>query len=222
MLGKVTRFCTVLLFLLAALPAAAATPLDRVVKAVENHYNRLQSLKAGFLQVYRASDAAPARQEAGTLYLKKPGKMRWEYTAPEVKLFVSDGKTVFFYVPEDAQVTRMPARESADVRTPLRFLLGRMNLRREFRVELATDAAPLDPGNPVLRLMPKRSDERFRELLLEVDPADRIRRLKILETDGGITEFRFSVEVPNPPLDNAMFQFHIPRGVEVVDERTVE
>lgn len=203
--------------LMLALPLAAQTDVNRVVKDVERRYNSMQGLKATFVQVYRTDERAPARQETGTLYLKKPGKMRWEYERPEVKLFVVDGKRVFFYVPEDRQVTRMPVKESADLRTPLRFLLGRMNLKREFRIEAATDVAPLDPGNPVLQLTPKRKDERFTELILEVDPWNRIRRLRITETDGTITEFRLSGEIPNPRLDNAMFKFEPPPGVEVVE-----
>ena len=155
-------------------------------------------MKANFVQIYRTDERAPSREEAGILYLKKPGKMRWEYTRPEVKLFLSDGKRIFFYVPQDNQVIRIPVKRSADLRTPLGLLLGRMNLKRAFRVELASDAAPLDPGNPVLRLRPKKNRERFRELLLEVDGRKRIRRIKILETDGTITEFRLFGEIPNP------------------------
>ncbi len=193
--------------------------MDEVVRALESHYNRLETLKTDFVQIYRSDERAAPRQEMGTLYLKKPGKMRWEYTRPEVKLFLSDGRTVFFYVPDDRQVTRVPVKESADLRTPLRFLLGRMNLKREFRIEPAQDAAPLDPGNLVLRLLPKGAGERFRELLLEVDGRERIRRVKIFETDGAITEFRLSGEVPNPPLANALFRFQVPPDVEVIDER---
>lgn len=207
------------LFFLAETAVGPVTA-DEVVRVLESHYNRLDSLKAEFVQIYRSDEQAPPRQEAGTLYLKKPGRMRWEYAQPEVKLFLSDGKTIFFYVPQDRQVIRVPVKESADLRTPLRFLLGRMNLKREFRVELAQNAAPLDPGNPVLRLLPKRNDERFRELLLEMDGRERIRRLKILESNGAITEFRLFGEIPNPRLDNALFQFRPPPGVEVVDENS--
>lgn len=198
--------------------SAAPPSAEQVVRGLESHYNRLQCLKAQFIQVYRSSPQAPVRQEYGTLYLKKPGKMRWEYASPEVKLFVSDSRTVYFYVPEDRQATRLPVKESGDLRLPLRFLLGRMNLKREFRVELAVDVAPLDPGNPVLRLTPRRNDDRLRELLLEADARNRIRRVKVTETDGAVTEFRLSAEVADPPLDDAMFRFRPPPGVEVVEE----
>ena len=83
-------------------PSAASPPisrLDQVVRTLERHYNRLRTMKANFVQIYRTDERAPSREEAGILYLKKPGKMRWEYTRPEVKLFLSDGKKIFFYVP---------------------------------------------------------------------------------------------------------------------------
>src|SRR5258706_14987722 len=91
---------------------ALQIPLDQVIRALETRYNRLETLKANFTQLYREDDRAAPREEAGLVYLKKPGRMRWEYTRPEVKLFVSDGKIFYFYVPADRQVTRMPAAES--------------------------------------------------------------------------------------------------------------
>ncbi len=189
---------------------------------MEARYNHIETLKAQFVELYRTAETASDREEAGTLYLKKPGRMRWEYTRPEVKLFVSDGKEVYFYVPADRQVTRMSAAESVDLRAPMRFLLGRLNLKREFaRLEWARDFAPLDPGNPVLRLWPKKQDEeRFRQLLVEVDPWSRIRRLVVYAVDGSRTEFRLGGEQENLPLDARLFQFSIPPGVEVVDERS--
>ena len=194
---------------------------DAVIRALETRYNHLETLKANFTQLYREDERAAPREESGVVYLKKPGRMRWEYTRPEVKLFVSDGKNVYFYAPADRQVTRMPAAESDDVRTPLRFLLGKLNLKRSFRqVEIARDMAPLDPGNPVLHLLPKSRDERFREMYLEVDQQYRIRRLVILETNGTTSEFRFFGEESNPRLDQALFKFTVPPGVEVIDERT--
>jgi outer membrane lipoprotein carrier protein len=209
------------LFLLSA---SGAGPLDAAIRRLEDHYNRLNTLKASFVQIYREDARSPAREEAGVIYLRKPGKMRWEYARPDQKLFLSDGKTVYFYVPSDKQVTRMPVDEAADARLPLRFLLGKLNIRRTFgRVELPADAAPLDPGNTVLRLYPKQRkgvEEMFQELLLEIDQRDRIRRLVVYETGGARSEFRLTGEEPNPRLDQGLFRFDIPPGVEVVDERS--
>ncbi len=209
-----------LLFLLAG-SSEARHELDQVVRGLEAHYNRLETLKVQFVQLYQAAGRAPAREEAGTLYLKRPGRMRWEYARPETKLFVSDGKTAYFYVPEDRQVTRIRAAQSADLRIPLRFLLGRLHLRRAFGpVEMARDFAPLDPGNHVLRLGPRDPQDRFRDLLAEVDQQSRIRRLVVFEGDGSRSEFRLSGEEPNARLEAGLFRFAVPEGVEVVDERS--
>ncbi len=198
----------------------ALSAVDAVVARLEQHYNRLETLQALFTQIYRADEGSAPREESGTVYLKKPGRMRWEYKRPENKLFISDGKMVYFYAPADKQVTRMPVKESSDLRTPLRFLLGKMNLKRIFeRIEIATDMAPLDPGNDVLRALPKPQGENFRQMYLEVDRQDRLRRLVIFESDGARSEFRLAGELGNPPLDGGLFKFVIPPGVEVVDER---
>ena len=209
-----TNACCLLLFF-------ALSPVDAVISRLEQHYNRLEALQALFVQIYRADENSAPREESGTVYLKKPGRMRWEYTRPESKLFISDGKMVYFYAPADRQVTRTPVKESSDLRTPLRFLLGKMNLKRIFaRIEMATDLAPLDPGNAVLRALPKPQGENFRQMYLEVDQQSRLRRLVIYEADGSRSEFRLSGEQANPPLDTALFRFVIPAGVEVVDERS--
>jgi len=209
--------------MLLALLAFYFADLDQVIRAIETRYNHLETLKSNFTQLYREDERAAPREESGVVYLKKPGRMRWEYTRPEVKLFVSDGKNVSFYIPADRQVTRMPAAESEDVRTPLRFLLGKLNLKRSFRqVEIAHDMAPLDPGNPVLHLLPKSRDERFREMYLEVDQQYRIRRLVVFEKTGTKSEFRFFGEESNPRLDQSLFKFTVPPGVEVIDERTAQ
>src|SRR5437899_12633161 len=118
------RFAIVLCI---AVPVFTATGHAVDVKAlaaeVDTHYNHLRSLEAEFTEVYRGSGME--RTETGTLWLKKPGKMRWEYRSPREKLFVSDGKDAWFYVPEDQQARRQAAKKLDDARSPLAFLLGK-------------------------------------------------------------------------------------------------
>ena len=92
-----------MLWIFSTLPASAAHAADvkSEAAAVDAHYNHLHSLQAEFTELYRGSGME--RTESGTLWLKKPGKMRWEYRSPKEKLFVSDGKTAWFYVPDDRQ-----------------------------------------------------------------------------------------------------------------------
>src|SRR5579862_5997299 len=141
------------------LTAIALTGLGRaedvktVAAAVDAHYNHLRSLEAEFTELYRGSGME--RTETGTLWLKKPGKMRWEYRSPREKLFVSDGKDAWFYVPSDRQARKTAAKKLEDVRSPLAFLLGKTKLEKELQgLSKATDIPPLQPEDTVLRGVP--------------------------------------------------------------------
>src|SRR5882757_792762 len=184
-------------FLLAVAPTAGAVgDVHSIARAVDEHYNHLRTLQAEFTEIYHGSGIE--RTETGTLWLakgglKKPGKMRWEYRSPREKLFVSDGKDAWFYVPDDHQARRTEARKLDDVRSPLAFLLGRSKLEKELQgLSLAPDVAPITAGDVVLRGVPQALSERVSEILLEVTPEHRIVRILINEVDGSVTEYRFS------------------------------
>src|SRR5215831_3208484 len=171
---------------------AAATPnVKSVAAAVDAHYNRLHSLEAKFTEVYRGSGMD--RTESGTLWLKKPGKMRWEYRSPKEKLFVSNGKDAWFYVPDDRQARKESAKKLEDVRSPLAFLLGKTKLEKELHgLSLAPDIEPLTPANVVLRGVPKGFEDRISEIVLEIATDNRIVRIMMQDVDGASTEYRFA------------------------------
>ena len=143
--------------------------------------------------------------------------MRWEYRSPEEKYFISDGKTVYFYVPADRQVNKEAVKDTFDDRMPLMFLLGRSNLRTEFsQFELLTSKPFLD-GTKVVRMSPKRKTD-LKELIMEVDPANyQIRRLLLAHSDGSRSEFIFSNIRTNTGVKASLFDFKVPPGVQVVD-----
>src|ERR1700683_5383923 len=149
--------------------ASPATDVKTLAAAVDAHYNHLHSLEAQFTELYRGSGIE--RSESGTLWLKKPGKMRWEYRSPREKLFVSDGRDAWFYVPDDRQARKMAAKKLEDIRSPLAFLLGKTRLEKELQgLSLAPDVEPLQPGNVVLRGVPQALADRVSEILLEITP----------------------------------------------------
>lgn len=207
--------CAAILWSALGTPAAAQTAeLDQLVGALQAKYNRLQSLAADFTQIYNAPGER-TRRESGRLLLKKPGRMRWDYTAPEEKLYISDGKVIYEYVPAERLVTRAAVKESNDLRAPFMFLLGRGNLRRDFkRIEFAPES-PVRAGNRVLRLIPKRTAG-FRELLIEVEPHTLLlTRLSFVNPAGARSDFLFSNVRENVPASDAQFSFKPPAGVEV-------
>ena len=150
--------------------------------------------------------------------VKKPGKMRWEYRSPRDKLFLSDGKDAWFYVPGERQVRRTAVKKLDDLRSPLAFLLGKTKLEKELQgLSLAPDVIPLAAGDVVLRGVPKSLADRVSQVLLEITPEHWISRILIEEVDGSVTEYRFSNYRENVDLPDQRFQFVVPDGVEVID-----
>jgi outer membrane lipoprotein carrier protein len=193
-------------------PAAGA-----IAVAVDRHYNHLHTLQCEFTEIY--SGAGLDRTESGTLWLKKPGKMRWEYRSPRAKLFVGDGKNAWFYVPGERQLRRTEIRKLDDLRSPLAFLLGKTKLEKELQgLSLAPDVLPLAAGDVVLRGVPKAMADRVNQVLLEITPESWIRRIVIEEVGGSTTEYRFSDEKEDVKVADQRFEFAIPDGVEVIDE----
>ena len=195
---------------------AGAEDVLTVAAAVDAHYNHMRTLQTEFTEVYRGSGIE--RTESGTLWLKKPGKMRWEYRSPREKLFVSDGKDAWFYVPGDRQARRTEARKLDDIRSPLAFLLGKSKLEKELQgLSLAPDVAPLTVGDIVLRGVPQALADRVSEILLEVTPQHRIVRIEINEVDGSVTEYRFSDQKEDEAISEGLFRFRPPAGTETLE-----
>lgn len=213
----VPGFLALLLMLLPAVAADSTLDVHALAQAVDNHYNHLQTLQAEFAETY--SGAGIERTESGSLWLKKPGKMRWEYRSPKEKLFLSDGKDAWFYVPGDHQARRSSARKLDDLRSPLGLLLGKSRLEKELDgLAPAPDVAPLTPGNTVLRGVPKAMADRINEVVLEVTPDYRIERIQFQQVDDSVTEYRFSQQRENGSIGEERFRFTPPPGVEIVEE----
>jgi outer membrane lipoprotein carrier protein len=197
------------------LSICCASPLlaqdnDALVRKVDDHYNHLSSLRAHYTERY--SGMGMDRTEEGTLLLKKPGRMRWSYAVPVGKVFVLDGKFAWFYTPGDAQATRVPAKELDDLRSPLRFLLGRTQLKKEL------DNLAVEPNGSGFQIsgVPKGMAQRVKLLSLWVTAAGAIERMRLEEVDGAVTEFAFSAMQENVPVKDADFAFIPPAGVTVV------
>lgn len=207
-------FCALLCARGYALPDVHA-----VAQAVDAHYNHLHSLEADFVEIYQGSGIQ--RSESGTLWLKKPGKMRWEYRSPEEKLFVTDGDQAWLYLPSQKQVRKSSLRKMDDLRSPLAFLLGKTKLEKELlNLSFAPDVQPSSPENSVLRGVARGMEDRIRQVLVEVTPEHHIARILIDSSDDSITEYRFSNQKEDVPVADGKFRFQAPAGSEVIDDET--
>jgi outer membrane lipoprotein carrier protein len=211
--GKLLLRGGVFILLAASVFCNAQTPTaHELALRVDHHYNQLHSLKAAFTESY--AGLGMQRTESGTLLLLKPGRMRWDYNAPPGKLFLLDGKYALFYSPGDPRVQRMQAKQLDDLRSPLRFLLGHTELEKE--IDHLT-LAPAPGGRFTLAGQPKGQEQRVSWLSLSVTPEGTITGIEIEETDGAITRFTFTGEVPNAPISANEFRFTPPAGVPVMD-----
>ena len=188
------------------------------MRGIEARYHYATALKATFLE--RRSEGKRAVEiESGTVYFRKPGRMRWEYESPETKLFVTDGKYAWFFVPADHTVSRAKMKESDDQRVPLTLLTGQAKLSRVCQRVEPADAQLLAESNIALRCLP-RAEGAFLNALVEVDAQYRIARITVREPGQIETEFRFANWEENLRLPDAMFKFQAPPGVAIVEERS--
>jgi len=219
--------------ILAAL--SSTTPETKLVGAkLEARYRGAHTLAATFLERYSENNHV-VRTEAGVAYFRRPGKMRWEYESPEKNLFLVDGKTAWFYVPADHTVTRAPAKQSTDWRTPLALLAGEMKLSRVCaRIEPATAEKPDTPGNTVLYCPLRGTDTKPQQesadvahhqeavpdesVFLEIAPATgELARVLVREKGGVEVEFKFTGWRFDPPVADSYFRFDVPPGVAIVN-----
>ena len=217
-MGDNSFFLKLSVVLLAASICTAASDADvhSLADAVDHHYNHLRSLECEFTETY--TGLGMDRTESGTLWLKKPGKMRWQYRSPNGKLFVSDGKEAWFYVAGDQQVRKTDVKKLDDMRSPLAFLLGKTKLEKELLgLSFAPDVSPLTPGDVVLRGAPRNMTGRINQVILEITPEDSISRIVIDSADGSTTAYRLSDQKENTPMTDSLFQFKVPPGTEMIE-----
>jgi outer membrane lipoprotein carrier protein len=199
--------------LLGVSATAGAADTSALLAGVQNRYNRARTLQVHFEQTYEAAQRGP-KTEAGELYLRKPGRMRWQYTQPAGKLFIGDGKFIYLYTPANNRVERSKVKESDDMRAPLAFLLGKLDFQRDFKRFVVR---PMGADTWIVA-EPRSNRAPYTKVEFRVAPDYRIRQL-IVAGDGASTmEFRFDGEKINPPLADKLFQFHAPAGAEMVED----
>lgn len=187
---------------------------ESLAQSLQQRYQGIRDFSASFVHTYRGGVLRTQAQERGTVSVKKPGRMRWVYTAPERKEFVSDGRKIYSYIPQDRQVivSAVPSDERAT--TPALFLAGKGDIARDFA------AAYVDPQLPAtlaLKLSPKRPEPDYEYLVVAIDPTSlQIRALTTRDRQGGESTLTFSNLKENSGISDKEFMFRIPRGVDVI------
>ena len=196
----------------AGVLASADPTADGLINKVQSRYNGARTLSVDFVETYGVlgHERAP---EAGTLTLRKQGKMRWDYTRPAGKVFVSDGKNVFLYTARDNRVEKVPLKDTEDMRAPLAFLLGRLDMKKEF----GAFSVRSEPTGEWLDAAAKNDRVPYKSVQMLIAADGSIRSLRVEGRDESQLAFSFAGEKINPPVDERLFHFTIPSGAEVVD-----
>jgi outer membrane lipoprotein carrier protein len=203
--------------------ASATTPQPPLAAAdlardVQRKYEQVRDFSADFEHIYEGGVLRKKLTERGTLLVKKPGMMRWVYTSPEKKEFVSNGRTLYSYVPADRQVIVSTVPPADEASSPAMFLAGRGSIQRDFTPRLAA-AEGIADSEVALELVPRTRQNEYDWIILVVDRTSlQIRRLVTADTQGGTSTFVFTKLRENVGLPDKAFAFTIPRGVDIITD----
>ncbi len=197
----------------AAVPSAA--PVDAVLDGIQQFYSGARDLKAGFTQTYTYKVYNRKQVSKGTVFFKKPGKMRWDYKTPTTKIFVADGQTLWVYEPDHNQVFKRGLK-SAQLPVALSFMSGEGDLRKEFDAKLLKSKKA---DTHLVELIPRKHAGDYKSLRLEVD-AKRfaVKASTVIDPVGNTNHLTFSEVKTNSDLPDGGFRFVPPAGVRVITE----
>ena len=189
--------------------AAAESPAEALLRKVEERNRNIEDLTARFVQSYRSGLLGHEIVESGSVSVKLPGRMRWDYEEPEIKTFVADGESFYFYVPEDRQVLVQSQAGERGVAVTLLLSGGSLSAQFEAQLPAGSDGR--------LRLTPREPDPDVREVLVEVGPAGEILSIEVLDIQSNRSRYEFHDMKTNVGLPESLFSFDVPEGVEVIE-----
>jgi outer membrane lipoprotein carrier protein len=202
----------------AVLGAQAAPSADAIARALQTRYQGIQDFSADFSQTYRGGVLKTRSNHRGTVAVKKPGKMRWVYTSPDRNELISDGRKIYWYVPEDKQVTVSDVGSESQASTSLMFLTGRGDIARDFTPSFVESATP---GALALKLVPRRAEPDYEYLVVTINPSTlQMQALTTRDRQGGENTITFTNMKENRRLPDKTFVFTPPRGVNVLTDGT--
>jgi outer membrane lipoprotein carrier protein len=216
------KICNVLfiLLLLSSAPGSAfALDAAAIVDAIQKQYDATDTFQARFVQKSYLKILGQSQKAEGTVAIKKPGKMKWDYKAPDRQILVSNDQGLWLYLPDEKQVTKMKAQSIYSSNTPALFLAGRGKLTESFTIGKVTE----ERGLYVAELIPRDKAQNLSKMVLLADKKNfQIVGSRVYDNLGNRTEMIFSNSKTNPTLEKQLFQFKVPKGVEIIDLSSME
>ena len=213
---KYSTFLTILfVFALSPFALCEKAELDVCITALENRYATMKDIRASFKQETFLSVANRSEKAEGKVYIKKGGKMFWDYTQPTAQKIILDGENLWVYLPDEKQVVKSSFTSfSSHIMADLFY--GKVNIKKRFRVSFLSTDTEDNSSSMVLELLPKEYNPTIKRLLLEIDPAGSLITKTILEDELGTkTTLMFSEIKVDKGIKDAYFIFTPPPGVEI-------
>lgn len=191
--------------------------LGEIVSKVQKNYQSMKDYSAKFNQETKIKAYPRPQYAKGEVYYKKPGKMRWDYTEPEKKEIVTDGKTLWMYTPSLDQVIKADYAKTDQSRIATAFLSGMGSLKRDFEISLAEDEKKNGNDSYSLSLVPKEGTDSIKVLVLTVDRKTfQLKKSKTIDLYDNVTIVTYFDYKINSGLEDSVFDFHPPEGVDIV------
>ncbi len=204
---------SVCIWMAVSTTAFALSP-DETVSAVQKRYDATTSLKANFIQKSYLKVMGQSQVAKGSVIIKKPGRMKWDYSAPDPQLLISDEDYLWLYLPDDKQATRMKIESVYSSNTPALFLAGKGKLTQTFNVGQVLE----QETSYKITLFPKEAEQNIDHLVIVADKKNfQILGSSVYDKLGNHTEMRFTDIQTNPTLNDSLFLFKAPTGVEIID-----
>ncbi len=192
---------------------SASEMLDRI----QEFYETTEDYQASFNQVYKNKLYNETKKSSGKVYIKRPGKMRWEYKKPNEKLFVSDGKVLWVYEAEANQVFKQDLA-SSELPTAIAFLMGKGDMKKDYKYKHVENEKAAKKGLVVIELVPKKATTQYKKLLFMVDEASSgVKRTIIVDHSDNTNSMRFEKVKTNQGLKSKKFTFKMPKGATLVE-----
>ena len=204
------------LFIILILPVSlfAKSSDQQALDAIQSQYEKILTFEADFTQRSYVKMMNQTQDVKGRVQIKKPGKMRWVYGAPDTQILISNEKTLWLYVPDEEQATKVPVESIYSSNTPALFLAGRGKLAHTFDVESVSQ----EDKNILVSLVPKSAEQGLARLVLQADKKNyQITGSTVYDKLGNKTEIRFNRIQVNHEISEEQFQLKTPPGVEILD-----
>ena len=216
---KYRNFLFILLLLWPLSGSAFALDAIAIVDAIQKQYDATDTFQARFIQKSYLKILGQSQKAEGFVSIQKPGKMKWSYRAPDRQILVSNDQGLWLYLPDEKQVTKMQAQSIYSSNTPALFLAGRGKLTESFTIGKVTE----ESGLYVAELIPRNRAQNLSKMVLLADKKNyQIVGSRVYDNLGNKTEMMFSDIQTNPNLNKKLFQFEVPKGVELIDLSSME